>query len=83
MLALINYTDKTTGTLSLASVTNGNVESFVLDKESLDWKNIAHIDFAMNNTDICAGEDGFYLLSGTSTDCRESSVGYFRQRQDI
>ncbi len=83
MLALINYTDKTTGTLSLASVTNRNVESFVLDKESLDWKNITHIDFAMNNTDICAGEDGFYLLSGTSTDCRESSVGYFRQRQDI
>ncbi|MBR5527556.1 MAG: hypothetical protein IKV97_01030 [Clostridia bacterium] len=63
--------------------TIGTVAYFSIDPQNIDCKNISHIDITLNEQDITAGDKGFYLISGTSTDCRESSVGYFRERRDL
>ena len=50
---------------------------------NLNYSDVMSIDFPMNESEIDAGSDGFYLISGTSSECRESSIGYFREREDL
>lgn len=61
-----------------------NIEYYKFSKYSdLDYSDISSIDFAINSCPIKACEEGFYLISGTSSECRESSIGYFKERENL
>jgi len=82
--AIINYNDGTNKKVAISSRTaEERIEKYLFDDASLDYEKISSIDFPLNQSPISAGDDGFYLISGTSSVCRESSIGYFREREDL
>ena len=82
--AIINYADGTNTHVSISAVIgNSKIEKYVFDDNSINYEKITSIDFPLNQKPICAGDEGFYLISGTSSICRESSIGYFRERGDL
>ncbi len=82
----IRYKNGNTESLpvSFKASSDKNVEAYCFDESSVvDYEKVESIDFQLNPTPINTGDEGFYLISGTSSECRESSVGYFREREDL
>lgn len=84
--AIIRFADGTDKKITVSSIsgTSGNIEKYQFNEpDGFDYENVESIDFLMNKTPISAGSKGFYLISGTSSECRESSVGYFHERENL
>ncbi len=84
--ALISYLDGNTEyfPVSCSASIDNKTEQYVFDTNlSFDYSKIKYIDIPFYDSPIRSGDDGFYLISGTSTLCRESSVGYFKDRKDL
>ena len=82
----IKYKNGNFESLPISSVSDSreNVEAYKFDSPNgIDYGTVEYIDFLMNPSPINAGENGFYLISGTSSECRESSIGYFHTRENL
>lgn len=80
------YGENTEFAADISPYVNGNISSFAFDiPDEYDVKTIKYVEAELDisGKEISTGDDGFYLISGTSTECRESSVGYFRKRANF
>ena len=78
MNAIFYLRDNSTLTCPLSSKQNGSVSKFSFDiPTDLNIEEILYADVEINASDspTKVGDEGFYLISGTSTECRESAIG--------
>ncbi len=86
MNAIFYLRDNSTLSRPLTSGQNGSVSKFTFDIPSdLNVSDVLYADIEIKTSDspIKIGDEGFYLISGTSTECRESAIGYFRERENF
>ena len=84
--AIVNLKDGTKKELSscIGSKSSESIEYYTFEEPcDFDYSSVLSVDFPMNERPIISGEDGFYLISGTSSECRESSIGFFKDREDL
>lgn len=77
----IHFTDGSEKQAAL-SIKQGKEKNIYKLNLNGDCTDISYIDVALNDFDINAGDEGFYLLSGGHTDCdlKDSAIGYFKER---
>lgn len=79
---VINYIDGRRKEIKLKVTENGRVKKAVLPVSGLKAEEISTIDVLLNDGEIKAGDEGFFLLpSGTKVS--DSAIGYFKEHEDI
>ncbi len=72
-----------TESLKLTEATEGLVTKYVLDGE-IDFKDVSAVEFCLHEEEICAGDEGFYLLPGWPGNAvPDNAIGYFHEREDV
>ncbi len=79
--AKITYADGAVEEAKLSVNENGNVKEARLSAEGLDANKIASIDVLVNETEIKAGDKGFFLLPGNNK-LSEPAIGSFKAHAD-
>lgn len=79
--AKITYADGAVEEAKLSVNENGNVKEARLSEEGLDANKIASIDVLVNETEIKAGDKGFFLLPGNNK-LSEPAIGSFKAHAD-
>lgn len=77
----INYIDGTSENAEPCITYSENAKTATLDVSSLAYEKIASVDVLLNDGEIIAGDEGFFLTPGNNK-LPDSAIGYFKEHED-